>query len=92
LIKVWFLMALMSYPNINAIHYKGFGGFTTKEECEEKRILTENGIVEMEISRGTPAIYIETYCMEFDAFPSQFEAPRRNPPANAPPKPAEFGA
>jgi hypothetical protein len=86
-IKVWFLMALMSYPNINAIHYKGFGGFTSLEECEEKRILTENGIAEMEMSRGTPAVYIETYCMEFDAFPSQFDAPRRNPPTN----PAEFG-
>ena len=84
LIKVWFLMALMSYPNINAIHYKGFGGFTTKEECEEKRILTENGIAKMEMDRGTPAVYIETYCMEMWAFPTQFGAPKRNPPANSP--------
>jgi hypothetical protein len=80
-------MALMSYPDINAIHYKGFGGFTTKEECEEKRILTENGIVEMEMRRGH-AVYIETYCMEMYAFPSQFDAPRRNPPQNS----MEFGA
>ena len=83
-------MALMSYPDINAIHYKGFGGFTTKEECEEKRILTENGIVDMEMQRGN-TVYIETYCMEMYAFPSQFGAPRRNPPEKAP-KPAEFGA
>ena len=83
-------MALMSYPDINAIHYKGFGGFTTKEECEEKRILTENGIVDMEMQRGN-TVYIETYCMEMYAFPSQFGAPRRNPPENAP-NPAEFGA
>ena len=86
MIKVWFLMALMSYPNINAIHYKGFGGFTTFEECEEKRMMTENGIAEMEIDRGTQAVYIETYCLEFDAFPSQFEAPRKKPVS-----PAEFG-
>ena len=79
-------MALMSYPNINAIHYKGFGGFTTFEECEEKRILTENGIVEMEMKRGN-TVYIETYCMEMYAFPTQFNAPRKNPP-----KPSEFGA
>ena len=86
MITVWFLMALMSYPDINAIHYKGFGGFTTKEECEEKRILTENGIVEMEMQRGN-TVYIETYCMEMYAFPTQIDAPRRNPPTN----PAEFG-
>ena len=86
MIKVWFLMALMSYPNLNAIHYKGFGGFTTLEECEEKRILTENGIVDMEMQRGN-TVYIETYCMEFNAFPTQFDAPRKNQKVN----PAEFG-
>ena len=83
-------MALMSYPNLNAIHYKGFGGFTTQEECEEKRIITENGITDMEIDRGN-TVYIETYCMEMWAFPTQFDAPKRNPPEN-PPNPVEFGA
>ena len=87
MITVWCLMALMSYPNLNAIHYKGFGGFTTLEDCEEKRILTENGIVEMEMQRGN-TVYIETYCMEMYAFPTQFDAPRTNPPKNF----KEFGA
>ena len=90
LIKVWFLMALMSYPNINAIHYKGFGGFTSMEECENARMMTEDRITEMEMGRGTQAVYIETYCLEFEAFPSQFDAPRRNPPENSP-GPIEFG-
>jgi len=91
LIKVWFLMALMSYPNLNAIHYQGFGGFTSLQECEDVRIVTENRIAKMEMSRRTPAVYIETYCLEFEAFPSQFDAPRRNPPENSP-GPIEFGA
>jgi hypothetical protein len=82
-------MALMSYPDLNAIHYKGFGGFTTKEECEEVRIVTENKIVDMEMNRGN-TVYIETYCMEMYAFPTQFDLPRKNPVD--PPKPAEFGA
>tara|TARA_R100000306_G_C4264282_1_gene86862 strand:- start:236 stop:472 length:237 start_codon:yes stop_codon:yes gene_type:complete len=69
-------MALMSYPNVNAIHYKGFGGFTTQEECEEKRVITENGIADMEINRGQ-TVYIETYCIEMHAFPTQFDAPRK---------------
>ena len=77
-------MALMSYPNVNAIHYKGFGGFTTQEECEEKRVITENGIADMEINRGQ-TVYIETYCIEMHAFPTQFDAPRK-----APVNPAEF--
>ena len=72
MITVWFLMALMSYPNMPAIAYKGYGGFLEKEECEERRIITENLIAEYEIRRGN-TVYIETYCMEMEAFQTQLE-------------------
>ena len=72
MIKVWFLVALMSYPNFPAISYKGFGGFLEKEECEEKRILIENQIANYEMQRNN-TVYIETYCMEFEAFESQLK-------------------
>jgi hypothetical protein len=72
MIKIWFLMALMSYPNVPAIAYKGFGGFLEKEECEEKRVAAENQIANFEMQRGN-TVYIETYCMEMDAFKSQLE-------------------
>ena len=72
MIKIWFLMALMSYPNMPAIAYKGYGGFLEKEECEERRIIAENLIAEYEIRRGN-TVYIETYCMEMEAFQTQLE-------------------
>ena len=65
-------MALMSYPNLPAIAYKGYGGFLSLEECEEKKILIENQIADYEIQRNNP-VYIETYCMEFEAFESQLK-------------------
>jgi len=72
-------MALMAYPNINAIHYKGYGGFNEKEECEATRPIIENMISQTEIDRGTPTFFIESYCMEMYAFPSQWDAPRKAP-------------
>ena len=63
-------MALMSYPHSPAIMYKGYGGFLTLDECEEKRVLIENQIANFEIQRGN-TFYIETYCMKFEAFESQ---------------------
>ena len=72
MIKVWFLMALMSYPNMPAIAYKGYGGFLEKEECEERRIIAENMIADYEMRRGN-TVYIETYCMEMEAFKTQLE-------------------
>ena len=65
-------MALMSYPNMPAIAYRGYGGFLEKEECEERRILVENMIAEYEIRRGN-TVYIETFCMEMEAFETQLE-------------------
>ena len=67
MVTIWFLMALMSYPDLPAIMYKGYGGFLLMEECEEKRILVENDIARIAIERGN-IVYIETYCMEFETF------------------------
>ena len=65
-------MALMSYPNMPAITYKGYGGFLEKEECEERRIIAENMIADYEMKRGN-TVYIETFCMEMEAFETQLE-------------------
>ena len=72
MIKVWFLMALMSYPNMPAISYRGYGGFLEKEECEERRIIVENMVADYEIKRGN-TVYIETFCMEMEAFEAQLK-------------------
>ena len=72
MITVWFLMALMSYPDLPAIAYKGYGGFLTLEECEEKRILIENQIANFEMQRNN-TVYIETFCLEMEAFESQLK-------------------
>ena len=65
-------MALMSYPDLPAIAYRGYGGFLSMEDCEEKRVLVENDIARIETERGN-TVYIETYCMEMEAFKSQLK-------------------
>ena len=72
MIKVWFLMVLMSYPNIPSIAYKGYGGFFEKQECEDNRALVENMVADYEMQRGN-TVYIESYCMEMQAFDSQLK-------------------
>ena len=74
---VWFLMALMSYPNMPAITYKGYGGFLEKEECEEARSMAENQIANFEIQRGN-TVYIETFCLEMEAFETSLRKDKFN--------------
>jgi hypothetical protein len=76
-IKIWFLMALMSYPNMPAIAYKGFGGYLEKEECEEARSMAENQIANFEIQRGN-TVYIETFCLEMEAFETSLRKDKFN--------------
>ena len=72
MIKIWFLIALVSYPNLPAIAYKGFGGYLEKEECEEARGMAENNISNFEINRGN-IFYVKTFCLEMEAFESQLK-------------------
>ena len=65
-------MVLMSYPNMPAIAYKGYGGFFEKQECEDNRALVENMVADYEMQRGN-TVYIESYCMEMEAFESQLK-------------------
>jgi hypothetical protein len=76
MIKIWFLMALMSYPNYPAISYKGFGGYLEKEECEEMKVAAENMVADFEYKRGN-TVHIQTFCMEIDAFETQLEMKKK---------------
>jgi hypothetical protein len=70
---VWFLLALIAFPDTPAINYKGYYAYHTKEECETQRISLENFIVDMELKRGKTTMFVDTYCLEMQAFPNQLE-------------------
>ena len=70
---VWFLLALIALPGTPAINYKGYYAYHTQEQCEEQRVSLENFIVDMEIRKGHGTFYVETYCLEMQAFEDQLE-------------------
>ena len=70
---VWFLLALIALPGTPAINYKGYFAYHTQEQCEEQRISLENFIVDTEMKKGHPTFYVETYCLEMQAFEDQLK-------------------
>ena len=70
---VWFLLALIAVPGTPAISYKGYYAYHTEIQCEEHRVFLENYIVKQEIMKGNNTFYVETYCLEMEAFEDQIE-------------------
>ena len=75
---VWFLMALIAFPGVTAVSYKGYYAYHTIEACEAQRISLENFIADVEIKRGHNVFYIETYCLEMQAFQDQLDNYEKN--------------
>ena len=74
MVTVWFLLALIAFPGELTINYKGYYAYHTKEDCEMQKISLENFVAEQELLRGRDkAMYIETFCLEMQAFPEQLE-------------------
>ena len=73
MITVWFLIALIAFPGVPSINYKGYYAYHSMEECEIQRPSLENFIVDRELREGIPAFYIETYCLEMQAFEDQLK-------------------
>lgn len=70
---VWFLMALIAFPGVPAINYKGYFAYHTEEECESQRVPLENFVTDIEMGRGNSVFHVRTYCLEMDAFQNQLD-------------------
>jgi len=84
LIKIWFLMAYIAFPDQTFIHYEGFGGYEHKEQCEGRVVWLQNYLDDRELVHGHVA-YVNVICEEIWAFPESIELRKKQ-------NPAEFGA
>ena len=67
MIKIWFLLVLISVPNAPSIKYNGFI-YLNEEECQVAKYEL------METYNNKPEQYklitqIDSYCVEFESFP-----------------------
>ena len=70
---VWFLIALIAFPGVSAIQYKGYYAYHTLEDCEIQKISLENFIVDRELQKGKTTMFVDSYCLEMQAFPDQLK-------------------
>ena len=67
MIKVWFMLVLISIPNAPSVKYNGFI-YSSEEECQVARYelhdAYNNKSTEYKLVTA-----IDSYCVEFDSFP-----------------------
>ena len=67
MIKIWFMMVLMSMPNAPSVKYNGFI-YNDEEQCQMARY----DFMEAYHNKSTDyksAIVVNAYCVEFESFP-----------------------
>ena len=71
MIKVWFLLILMSVQEGNPLIYKGIMGYDSEKACLENGKMAEDFMMEIEMRRGLGderTIWTKSFCIPFDIF------------------------
>ena len=69
MIKVWFMLILMSAPNAPSVKYNGII-YSTEEKCVNAQVEFLN-MYETRPQEYKDSIKIDAFCLPFDAFPVQ---------------------
>ena len=67
MIKIWFLLMLISAPNMPSVKYQGYI-FPTEEECMLARAGYHNNY-ELKAKEYKGRVVIDSFCLPFEAFP-----------------------
>ena len=68
MIKIWFLIVLLSIFEGQPLVYRGFLGYGTETICLEKAILAEELMSNIEFDRGHKIIWLKSFCLPFEIF------------------------
>tara|TARA_Y100000310_G_C20211046_1_gene591351 strand:- start:264 stop:518 length:255 start_codon:yes stop_codon:yes gene_type:complete len=71
MVKIWFLLILMSIQDGNPLVYKGFMGYNSYETCIENAVKAENYMTDIEMKKGIGdkrTIWVKSFCIPFDIF------------------------
>tara|TARA_R100001244_G_scaffold4773_1_gene6051 strand:+ start:1682 stop:1948 length:267 start_codon:yes stop_codon:yes gene_type:complete len=71
MIKIWFLLILMSIQDGNPLVYRGFMGYESQEKCLINAVKAENFMMDREMEKGlgdSRAVWIKSFCLPFEIF------------------------
>ena len=71
MVKIWFLLILMSVQDGHPLVYRGILGFDSKEKCLEESVKAENIMFDMEMKKWfgeEKTIWLKSFCIPFDIF------------------------
>ena len=67
MIKIWFMLVLISMPNAPSVKYNGFI-YPNEEECQVARYKLHE-TYNNKSTEYKSALILDSYCVEFESFP-----------------------
>ena len=67
MIKIWFMLVLISMPNAPSVKYNGFI-YSSEEECQVARYELHE-TYNNKSTEYKSALIMDSYCVEFEGFP-----------------------
>ena len=67
MVKIWFMLVLISMPNAPSVKYNGFI-YPSEEECQVARYELHEAYNEKSTEYKSVTL-IDSYCVEFESFP-----------------------
>ena len=67
MVKIWFMLVLLSMPNAPSVKYNGFI-YSSEEECQVARYELHE-TYDNKPTEYKSALIIDSYCVEFESFP-----------------------
>ena len=74
---LYFLVMVVTSPDIDRIQYKPFNAYSTLEQCQQVAMVLQKRMEDVEKQKNRP-YWMQAYCLPVEAFEENLTKPKEN--------------
>jgi len=81
LVTLFFLIIVVTSPDVDKIQYKSFNAYSTLEQCQQVAMSLQKRMEDVEKQKNRP-YWMQAYCLPVGAFEENLIKPKEKPKEN----------
>jgi len=77
LVTLYFLVMVVTSPDVDRIQYKPFNAYSTLEQCQQVAMVLQKRMEDVEKQKNRP-YWMQAYCLPVEAFEENLIKPKEN--------------